>query len=281
MGIAIDGGLFSDMNSQEVAEKRKIRTAVWVSNLANVVLCAAKGYVSLRSGSVALIASTVDNLLNVVSGFILWSTAISLQKLDPRTYPARKERIRPVGVVSVASVMATIGLQSLIGSCGALVAPEYSFFLQGNRMKWVVGIVVFVTFVKSLLANYCKAFRNELLKAYAQDHVYDIIINIIGLGAAIIGHRSAWWVDHTGAILLSLYTMRLWCVKVLENVNSLVEQTAPPDYLQKLTHLCSNHHEDVRHVDTSCTSSCIEDSFSLSPDELETILKSNSRSFTL
>jgi hypothetical protein len=37
---------------------------------------------------------------------------------------------------------------------------------------------------------------------------------------------------------------------VLENVHSLVGQSASPEYLQKLTYLCWNHHKAVRHIDT-------------------------------
>lgn len=37
---------------------------------------------------------------------------------------------------------------------------------------------------------------------------------------------------------------------VLENVNSLVGRSAAPEYLQKLTYLCWNHHKAIRHIDT-------------------------------
>jgi len=49
---------------------------------------------------------------------------------------------------------------------------------------------------------------------------------------------------------LALYTIRTWSMTVLENVNSLVGKSAAPEYLQKLTYLCWNHHKAVRHIDT-------------------------------
>lgn len=49
---------------------------------------------------------------------------------------------------------------------------------------------------------------------------------------------------------LALYTIRTWSMTVLENVNSLVGRTAAPEYLQKLTYLCWNHHKAIRHIDT-------------------------------
>jgi divalent metal cation (Fe/Co/Zn/Cd) transporter len=49
---------------------------------------------------------------------------------------------------------------------------------------------------------------------------------------------------------LAIYTIRTWSITVLENVHSLVGQSAPPEFLQKLTYLCWNHHKAVRHIDT-------------------------------
>ncbi len=51
-------------------------------------------------------------------------------------------------------------------------------------------------------------------------------------------------------VQLALYTMRTWSLTVLENVNALVSRTASPDFLQKLTYLCWNHHKEIRQIDT-------------------------------
>jgi len=41
-----------------------------------------------------------------------------------------------------------------------------------------------------------------------------------------------------------------WSRMVYENVKSLTGQSAPPEYLQKLTYLCWNHHEAILMIDT-------------------------------
>lgn len=74
------------------AEKMAIR----ISNLANMVLFAAKVYASFRSGSLAIIASTLDSLLDLLSGFILWFTAFSMQTPNPYRYPIGKRRMQPL-----------------------------------------------------------------------------------------------------------------------------------------------------------------------------------------
>jgi divalent metal cation (Fe/Co/Zn/Cd) transporter len=44
--------------------------------------------------------------------------------------------------------------------------------------------------------------------------------------------------------------MKTWSKTILENVNSLVGKSASPDYLQKLTYICWNHHQAIQHIDT-------------------------------
>jgi len=59
-------------------------------------LFAAKVYASVRSGSLAIIASTLDSLLDLLSGFILWFTAFSMKTPNPYQYPIGKRRMQPL-----------------------------------------------------------------------------------------------------------------------------------------------------------------------------------------
>lgn len=83
---------------QEEQEKlaRSETFAIRISNIANMVLFAAKVYASVRSGSLAIIASTLDSLLDLLSGFILWFTAFSMQTPNPYQYPIGKKRMQPL-----------------------------------------------------------------------------------------------------------------------------------------------------------------------------------------
>lgn len=83
---------------QEERDKlaRSETTAIRLSNVANMILFAAKVYASFRSGSLAIIASTLDSLLDLLSGFILWFTAFSMQTPNPYQYPIGKKRMQPL-----------------------------------------------------------------------------------------------------------------------------------------------------------------------------------------
>lgn len=60
-----------------------------------------------------------------------------------------------------------------------------------------------VTLVKFLLVFYCRTFTNEIVKAYAQDHFFDVITNIIGLVSVLLANYVDDWMDPVGAIIVS------------------------------------------------------------------------------
>ncbi|KAK4743111.1 hypothetical protein SAY87_001112 [Trapa incisa] len=251
MDALAERGFIPGMSKEEQEKLAKSETfAIRISNIANMVLFAAKVYASIRSGSLAIIASTLDSLLDLLSGFILWFTAFSMRTPNPYQYPIGKKRMQPLGILVFASVMATLGLQIILESARQLLSDEAEFNLNKEQERWLVGIMLSVTLVKLLLVLYCRSFTNEIVKAYAQDHFFDVITNIIGLIAALLANYFDDWMDPVGAIILALYTIRTWSLTVLENVNSLVGKSAAPLYLQKLTYLCWNHHKAIRHIDT-------------------------------
>jgi cation diffusion facilitator family transporter len=247
--IAERGYRLSTTEEERDNIKRGENFAIQISNVMNLVIFAAKVYACVRSGSLAIIASTLDSLLDLLSGFILWFTAISMRKQNPYLYPIGKKRMQPLGILVFASVMATLGLQIILESVRTLITQEHSLALNESR-NWVVGIMLGTTVVKFMLMVYCRTFSDEIVRAYAQDHFFDVMTNMIGLIAAVLASIFSWWLDPAGAIVLALYTMRTWSLTVLENVNALVSRTASPDFLRKLTYLCWNHHKEIRQIDT-------------------------------
>jgi len=82
---------------------------------------------------------------------------------------------------------------------------DNTFSLTRDQERWVVGIMLSVTLVKFMLMIYCRSFTNEIVKAYAQDHFFDVITNVIGLIAALLANYFDDWMDPVGAIIVSKY----------------------------------------------------------------------------
>lgn len=73
-------------------------------------------YATVMSGSLAIAASTLDSLLDLMAGGILWFTHLSMKNINIYKYPIGKLRVQPVGIIIFAAVMATLGLSASL-SC--------------------------------------------------------------------------------------------------------------------------------------------------------------------
>ncbi|KAG6787607.1 hypothetical protein POTOM_003649 [Populus tomentosa] len=230
-----------DDNEDDDEEQARHEKAMKISNYANIVLLAFKIYATIKTGSLAIAASTLDSLLDLMAGGILWFTHLSMKKINIYKYPIGKLRVQPVGIVIFAAIMATLGFQILIQAVEQLIQHKPTEKMSSNQLLWLYAIMLSATAVKLALWLYCRSSRNEIVRAYAKDHYFDVVTNVVGLIAAVLGNKFYWWIDPAGAILLAVYTIINWSGTVVENAVSLVGQSAPPEFLQKLTYLVLRH----------------------------------------
>lgn len=228
-------------NEDDDEEQARHEKAMKISNYANIVLLAFKIYATIKTGSLAVAASTLDSLLDLMAGGILWFTHLSMKKINIYKYPIGKLRVQPVGIVIFAAIMATLGFQILIQAVEQLIQHKPTEKMSSNQLLWLYAIMLSATAVKLALWLYCRSSRNEIVRAYAKDHYFDVVTNIVGLIAAVLGNKFYWWIDPAGAILLAVYTIINWSGTVVENAVSLVGQSAPHEFLQKLTYLVIRH----------------------------------------
>ncbi|XP_057485366.1 metal tolerance protein 4-like [Actinidia eriantha] len=235
---------------QDLQEQAQHERAMNISNWANVLLLAFKIYATVKSGSLAIAASTLDSLLDLMAGGILWFTHLAMKNINIYKYPIGKLRVQPVGIIIFAAVMATLGFQVLIQAVEQLIKDEPSEKMTLEQLIWLYTIMLTATAVKLVLWIYCRSSGNKIVRAYAKDHYFDVVTNVVGLVAAVLGDEFYWWIDPVGAIILAVYTITNWSGTVLENAVSLVGQSAPPEVLQKLTYLVLRHHPQIKRVDT-------------------------------
>lgn len=239
-----------DQHEKEAQHESAVNFAVNISNLCNVILLAFKIYATVKSGSIAIAASTLDSLLDLMAGGILWFAHLSMKNLNIYKYPIGKLRVQPVGIIIFAAIMATLGFQVLVEAVRELIEDKGSTKMSHSQLEWLYIIMLSATGVKLALWLYCRTSRSEIVRAYAKDHYFDVVTNVVGLAAAVLGDMFFWWIDPAGAIVLALYTITNWSITVFENAASLVGQTAPPEMLQKLTYLVLKHDPLIKRVDT-------------------------------
>ncbi|GLU19505.1 hypothetical protein SLE2022_357530 [Rubroshorea leprosula] len=235
-----------DKNEQDEEQIQQER-AIKFCNYANIVLLILKIYATITSGCIVIAASTLDSFLDLMARSILWFAHSSMKNVNIYKYPLGKLRVQPLGIILFAAVMAMLGLQVLIQSLEELIKDGPSVQMSSNQLIWLYGIMITAIVVKLVLWLYCRTFQNMIVLAHAQ--VDDVVTNLVGLVAAVLGDKIYWWIDPAGAIALALYTIISWSGTVMENAMLLVGQSAPPDFLQKVTYLVMRHPQ-IKRVDT-------------------------------
>jgi len=224
------------------------RLAMRLSFGFNMILFAAKVFASVESGSLSIITSALDSFLDLVCGLILFLTARSMRRDNKYRFPAGKSRMQPLGIIVFSCIMGTVGFQVLLEALRQLVGQEHVHHLES--LNWLIAIMLTVIAIKFMLFMYCRNNASDIVRVYAEDHRNDVLTNSIGLAGAIAGDKLFYWIDPLGAILLAGYIIWNWGNTAIENVKALVGLSASPEFLQKLTFLCYNHHSEVMKIDT-------------------------------
>ncbi|KAM3740884.1 hypothetical protein ACB098_08G133300 [Castanea mollissima] len=229
--LVTSNGIDEEGQAKEDARNER---AMKISNYAKIILLAFKVYATIKSGSLAIAASTLDSLLDLMADGILWFTHLAMKNKNIYRYPIGNLRVQTVGIFIFAVVMATLGFQVFLQSAEELIKGEPSEKL--SKIKLALWI-------------YCKSLKNDIVRANAEG------TNVVALAAALLEDKFFWWIDPTGAIILAVYTILNWSKTVFEGAAafldavSLVGQSAPPEVLQKLTYLVMRHPQ-VKRIDT-------------------------------
>ncbi|GMP92050.1 hypothetical protein CsSME_00042444 [Camellia sinensis var. sinensis] len=98
------------IDEEDFKEQAQQERAMKISNYANIILLAFKIYATIETGSIAIAASTLDSLLDLMAGGILWFTHLSMKNINIYKYPIGKLRVQPIGIIIFAAIMATLGM---------------------------------------------------------------------------------------------------------------------------------------------------------------------------
>ncbi|MFS7916093.1 putative cation efflux transmembrane domain superfamily [Helianthus anomalus] len=137
--VSSDHGIGEEYMDEQIQQERAMK----ISNYANILLLAFKDvimggpnalaavaramaqiFATIETGSIAIAASTLDSLLDLMAGGILWFTHLSMQNINLYKYPIGKLRVQPVGIIIFAAIMATLG------TLHVAINTEFSKFSQ-------------------------------------------------------------------------------------------------------------------------------------------------------
>jgi len=251
-------GIERRLSTKEARAKRQaLRRQIWqctVASLAcNMVLFSFKIYISIASRSLAVMASAIDSMLDLVSQTIIYYALRGTRKVDEEKYPVGRSRLEPIGIIVCASLMGITAIQLVWESTRVLIRGT----IEGEDPATLIPIVGHSTLVmlssaiaiKMVLFAVCNKLRDESdsMMVLAEDHRNDILSNSMALISSYLANRyvNIWWLDPIGGIVIALYICIMWISVAQEQAGMLEGVAAEPEFLEEVRAWSNNFHEKM------------------------------------
>ena len=231
-----------------------------VTFVVNLFLLIAKVVAVVESGSISVVSSLVDSVVDLTSGVVIWWSTKAMKKRNRYEYPQGKTKLEPVAIVILSVVMSVASLLLIKESITKIVVfSQDTDSIKPNYDIVTIVITVATVLIKLALFIVCRKVKTPLCEALATDHRNDVLSNTVVIICGFIGSEQMYeksgvlgleYVDPIGAILISIYIAYSWWETGYEQITLLTGHTAKPEFLNKLTWLALNHNKEIKYIDT-------------------------------
>jgi cation diffusion facilitator family transporter len=162
----------------------------WVSAVMSLVLCVAKGWLGLVSGSVSLLADATNNLMDMGSSLVVafgfqWS-----RKPSDEEHPFGHGRIEAVATLVLSIALLVVGVEVAKSGVSRLLNPH-----PVDAPGWLLVAVGVTVVLKVWLAVFARSLarisKSHVLEADAWNHAFDIVSTVLVV-VALVASRMGW-----------------------------------------------------------------------------------------
>ncbi|KAJ1619865.1 hypothetical protein T492DRAFT_407315 [Pavlovales sp. CCMP2436] len=228
----------SSVVRERLVEDEQLITRAHLTNLGvNAALLLVKLLVAHLSGSMAVLASFVDSVVDLVAQGVLYA-ASRLARQSPR---AGRGNYGPLGVFTCAVLMGLAALSVVWVSLvrlGEMVSGSYVEIEWSQAATYLMVITVLARLVVAFGCRHVVDRTGDVtIAALGQDSLNDVMSNAAALLAAWATQLGPSFAlsDPLGAILISLLIIRNWAQTGLEQVEVITGREADPELLDKVS----------------------------------------------
>ncbi|KAK1757028.1 cation efflux family protein [Echria macrotheca] len=238
--------------AEAASEATRVKVAIYSSLAANIVLSGLQLFAAISSGSLSLITTMADAVFDPLSNLMLIIANRATQNVDPNRFPSGRARLETVGNIVFCFLMMAVSFIIIAFSVQDLT--ERAATGGVNDFHPPALIAAATSFVVKLgLFAYCFTLRNHYsqVRILWQDHRNDLFINGFGILTSVGGSKIAWWIDPTGAIILSIAITVLWLRTAFSEFMLIVGIAASPETQQLVTYVSLTHNPtSISGIDT-------------------------------
>jgi cation diffusion facilitator family transporter len=230
--------------SQKISPQKK---ATIVSSLVAFLLVSVKLIVGILSGSVALLASAIDSLLDaLVSLFNFF--AIHKTEEDPtHNFQYGKGKIQGIASVIEGTIIILSGFFIIYIGGEKLITKEATKLLMPSIYVMIFSIIVTFGLVKYLLMV-AKKTDNIVIKSDALHYQTDLWSNAVVLTAlGLVWLTGLEEIDATLGIMIGIYIIYSAIGIVIEGTKILLDHAIPAVQVEEINNILDSHPEVTSH----------------------------------
>ncbi len=227
--------------SYKIGEMSAQRRATVVSTSAAALLTFVKLFVGLMSGSVAVLASAIDSILDMAVSIFNFFAIKKAEEHPNEMFPYGKGKVQAIAGVIEGTIITLSGLFIIYEAISKIMHRQGTEYLEAS-----LGIMLFSILVTWLLVRYllriAKATDNIVIKADALHYQTDLLSNSAVVAALLVVWLTGWdWVDALFGLGIGLYIIYSAYEIIEEGIMILLDRSLPSEIVAKIGEIIGNH----------------------------------------
>ena len=208
----------------------------------NAILCAAKLFAGMLTGSIAITADALNNLSDAGSSVItLFGFKLAGQKPDPE-HPFGHGRIEYISGFIVSLIILLMGFELGKTSIQKILHPE-----PVSIQLLSICILIFSILVKIYMAFYNRSIGKKIqsaaLAATAADSLSDCLSTGMVLLCTILSYFTNWNIDGWAGLGVTGFILFTGCKAAKETISPLLGQSPAPELVEQIECIILSHSE--------------------------------------
>ncbi len=210
-----------------------------------MLLAIAKAIVGGASGSVSIIADSVNNITDVLSSVVTFvGTKLAHRKPD-REHPHGHGRIEYLAQVVVGVIILCVGIAAIIGSAPKIGKPTTVSYTTVTLVVVIVSVVL-----KLLLARFFKRVGRETqsgsLEASGVDAMFDALLTVGTLVGAIVSLMFGVSIDGWIGLVISVFIIRSAIAIITDGMADVIGRRTDVRLVKRIRERIKSHGEVIR-----------------------------------
>ena len=219
------------------------KKATMISSMVAIFLVIVKLIIGITSGSVAVLASAIDSILDTVVSIFNYF-AIKKSEEDPNeVYQYGKGKIQAIAAVIEGTIISISGLYIIYIGIYKLLEGSETSLLTSAIIAMAISIIVTYFLVKYLL-QVAKETDNLVIKADALHYQTDLWSNATVLVAlSLVALTGLDWIDAIFGIGIGIYIIYSAYEIIVDGVEILLDRALEGSTVAKIGEIISQHSE--------------------------------------